>query len=152
MSGGADAHLRNWTLDLSQQIDRPLANIIYDVDVSTDGYSLASGEGGWNGHAGADTFGIWSAVGMQVTQSQAPAVGFVYGVALSPDNEWAIATGFYGDLAVHLASTLELYETTVTKKKRTQSIDISPDGSVVAAASTGGIQLRSFPSGRLCPR
>ncbi len=151
VSGGADAHLRNWTLDLSQQIDRPLANIIYDVDVSTDGYSLASGEGGWNGHAGADTFRIWQAVGMQVPQSQAPAVGFVYGVALSPDNEWAIATGFYGDLAVHLASSLELYETTVTKKKRTQSIDISPDGSVVAAASTGGIQLRSFPQDDCVP-
>ena len=145
VSGGADAHLRNWTLDLSQQIDRSLANIIYVIDVSTDGYIVATGEGGWNGHAGAPTFRIWQAVGMQLTQTQRPAVGYVYSLALSPDNEWAIATGFYGKLAVHQTSTLELYATTATKKKRTKAIDFSPDGSLVASASTGGIQLRSFP-------
>jgi len=145
VSGGADAHLRNWTLDLSQQIDRSLANIIYVIDVSTDGYIVATGEGGWNGHAGAPTFRIWQAVDMQPTQTQRPAVGYVYSLALSPDNEWAIATGFYGKLAVHQTSTLELYATTATKKKRTKAIDFSPDGSLVASASTGGIQLRSFP-------
>ncbi len=153
VSGGADAHLRNWTIDplsidpLSQQFDRvrPLANSIYVIDVSTDGSIVATGEGGWSGHAGAPTFRIWQAVGMQLTQTQRPAVGYVYSLALSPDNEWAIATGFYGELAVHQTSTLELYATTATKKKRTKAIDFSPDGSLVAAASTGGIQLRSFP-------
>ena len=145
VSGGADAHLRNWTLDLSQQIDWSLANIIYVIDVSTDGYIIATGEGGWSGHAGADTFRIWQAVGMELLQTQRPAVGYVYSLALSPDNEWAIATGFYGKLAVHQTSTLELYATTATKKKRTKAIDFSPDGSLVVSASIGGIQLRSFP-------
>ncbi len=152
VSGGADAHLRNWTLDLSQQIDRSLANIIYVIDVSTDGYIVATGEGGWSGHAGADTFRIWDAVDMELTQTQRPAVGYVYSLALSPDNEWAIATGFYGELAVHQTSTLELYATTATKKKRTKAIDFSPDGSLVVSASTGGIQLRSFPQDDDCVR
>jgi WD40 repeat protein len=160
VSGGEDAHLRNWTIDplsyeMSQQIDRSLANIIYVIDVSTDGYIIATGEGGWKGHAGADTFRIWQAVvddssGIPVPvlleiSAQRPDVGYVYSLALSPDNKWAIATGFYGELAVHQTSNLELYATTATKKKRTKAIDFSPDGSLVVSASTGGIQLRSFP-------
>ena len=154
VSGGADAHLRNWTIDpLNQQIDLSLANSIYVIDVSTDGYIIATGEGGWKGHAGADTFRIWQADGMELLQMQRPDVGYVYSLALSPDtdtdNKWAIATGFYGKLAVHqlnfTTSTLDLYATTATKKKRTKAVDFSPDGSLVASASTGGIQLRSFP-------
>lgn len=145
VSGGEDSHLRSWTLELGQQIDRPVPNIIYDLDVSTDWNLVATGEGGWNGSAGAATFRIWQADGMQLLQSQAPAVGYVYSVVLSPGNQWAIATGFYGELAVHLASSLELYDTTATKKKRTRALDFSPDGRVVASASTRGIQLRSFP-------
>lgn len=150
VSGGEDSRLRNWTLDLSQQIDRSLPNIIYDLDVSTDGNLVATGEGGWSGSAGADTFRVWQAAGMQLMQAQAPAVGYVYSVVLSPDNEWAIATGFYGELAVHRTSSLQLYDTTATKKKRTRALDISPDGSLVASASTRGIQLRSFPQDGDC--
>jgi WD40 repeat protein len=150
VSGGDDSHLRNWTLELSQQVDRSLPNIIYDLDVSADGSLVASGEGGWNGSAGADTFRIWQADGMQLLQSQAPAVGYVYSVTLSPDNQWAIATGFYGELAVHQASSLQLYDTTATKKKRTRALDFSPDGGLVASASTRGIQLRSFPQDGAC--
>jgi WD40 repeat protein len=150
VSGGNDSHLRNWTLELSQQIDRSLPNIIYDLDVSTDWNLVATGEGGWNGSAGADTFRIWQTDGMQLLQSQAPAVGYVYSVVLSPDNEWAIATGFYGELAVHQTSSLQLYDTTATKKKRTRALDFSPDGGLVASASTRGIQLRSFPQDGDC--
>ncbi len=59
VSGGADGQLRYWTLDLNQPpvVDWSLPNIIYDIDVLTDDVSgasmVATGEGGWNGHAGS---------------------------------------------------------------------------------------------------
>jgi hypothetical protein len=152
VSGGADEHLRYWTLDLNQQVDHILPNIPYDLDVATDvaGSIVVTGEGGWNGHAGADTLRTWqTAIPLQLTQlqTQAPPIGFLYSVAVAPDKEWVAATGFYGDIAVLSADTLDLYATTNTKKKRTKSLDFSPDGNIVASASTGGIHLWSFPPG-----
>ena len=152
VSGGADEHLRYWTLGLNQQVDHILPNIPYDLDVATNvaGSIVATGEGGWNGHAGADTLRTWQAANpLQLTQlqTQAPPIGFVYSVAVAPDKEWVAATGFYGDIAVLSADTLDLYATTNTKKKRTKSLDFSPDGNIVASASTGGIHLWSFPPG-----
>ena len=114
----------------------------------SDGSIFALGEGGWNGHAGAPTLSTWqAALPMQLTQLQAeaPPIGFVYSAAVSSDKEWVAATGFYGDIAVYSADTLTLYATTATKKKRTKSLDFSPDGNIVASASTGGIHLWSFP-------
>ena len=152
VSGGADAHLRYWTLDLNQPpvVDLSLPNIIYDLDVWTDagGTSIvATSEGGWNGHAGSETLRIWDAFGSPLTETQVP-IGFVYSVAFSPWG-WIAASGFYGDIVMYRNWTepyaLELYDTTVTKKKRTQALAFSPDGSLVASASTAGIQLRSFP-------
>ena len=145
VSGGADTYLRNWTLDLSQHIDRDLPHIIYDVDVSGDGLIIATGEGGWNGHAGSHTLRIWEAVGLQLLQTQAPPIGFVYSVAVSPDKESIAVSGFYGDIAVLETSTLQILDTTTTKKKRTQALAFYADGSLLASASTGGIHLWSFP-------
>jgi WD40 repeat protein len=154
VSGGADEHLRYWTLDLNlnQQVDHILPNIPYAIDVATDadGSIFALGEGGWNGHAGAPTLSTWqAALPMQLTQLQAeaPPIGFVYSAAVSSDKQWVAATGFYGDIAVYSADTLTLYATTATKKKRTKSLAFSPDGTIVASASTGGIHLWSFPPG-----
>jgi WD40 repeat protein len=151
VSGGADGQLRYWTLDLNQPpvFDWSLPNIIYDLDVLTEagGTSIvATGEGGWNGHAGSDTLKIWNASGVQLTTTQ-PPIGFVYSVAVSPDKNWVASAGFYGKIAMYrnLTSTLALYEITDTKKKRTHALAFSPDGSLVASASTAGIQLRSFP-------
>ena len=147
VSGGADAHLRNWTLDLSQQHDRTLDHIIYDLDVSTDaeGSVVATGEGGWKGNANSPTLRIWQAFGLPLTQTQAP-IGFVYSVAVSPDKNWTVASGFYGEIVVYRTDTLDLYATKATKKKRTKALAFSPDGSLLASTSTAGrIQLWSFP-------
>lgn len=152
VSGGADDSLRSWTLELSHPPDiRYLDHIIYDIDVVTD--ILATGEGGWSGHAGSPTLRLWEASGLPLTETQAP-IGFVYSVAVSPDKYWIAASGFYGDLLMYRNQPnnkepydLELFSTTITKKKRTQALAFSPDGGFLASASTGGIQIRSFPQG-----
>jgi WD40 repeat protein len=150
VSGGADAYLRNWTwtLDPSELAPRDLDHILYDLDVSADQYIVATGVGGWKGHAGSDTLRIWT---WDAALAQTPApIGFVYSVAvspvaISPSSYWVAASGFYGDILVYGPPGLTLYSTTATKKKRTQALDFSHGGSLVASASTGGIQLRSFP-------
>jgi WD40 repeat protein len=147
VSGGEDAHLRNWTLQLAASpVQTPppvqtLNHTIYDLDV--DGSIVVTGEGGWNGHANSDTLRIWDADGFLVG-TQAP-IGFVYCVAISPDNLWTVASGFYGDIVVYETDTLELYATKATKKKRTKALAFSPVGSVLASTSTAGrIQLWFF--------
>jgi WD40 repeat protein len=144
VSGGEDAHLRYWNLQLDDppQRDLSLNHTIYDLDV--DGSIVVTGEGGWNGHANSDTLRIWDAEDFLVG-TQAP-IGFVYCVAISPDNRWTVASGFYGDIVVYETDSLELYATKATKKKRTKALAFSPDGSVLASTSTAGrIQLWSFP-------
>jgi len=147
VSGGSDAYLRYWDLDPMMEpfIAWELPNIPYDLDVFDDDgtYIVATGEGGWKGHAGSDTLRIWNASGYPLIETQVP-IGFVYSVAFSPLG-WIAASGFYGDVVMY-TSDLVLYDTTATKKKRTQALAFSPDGSLVATASTAGIQLRSFPS------
>ena len=150
VSGGSDGHLRYWKLDpMMEVVDLALPNIPYDLDVFDDGgmYIVATGEGGWKGHAGSDTLRILDASGSPLMQTQVP-IGFVYSVAFSPLGWWGwiAASGFYGDIVMYRTSDLQLYATTATKKKRTQALAFSPDGSFVATASTAGIQLRSFPS------
>ncbi len=169
VSGGADGFLRYWELNtelyLIELHAQPLFNIPYDLDVPTDGSIVVTGEGGWKGHAGADTLRIWDASGgvLTLTQETQAPIGFVYSVAVSPspvvdnvggrilENYWVAASGFYGDILMYRlsnnsdSSDLELYSTTATRKKRTTALDISPDGSLVASASSGGIQIRSFP-------
>ena len=145
VSGGEDAHLRYWTPELSQQVARPVPNIIYDIAVSTDRSLVVSGEGGWNGHAGGDTLRLWDAYGTPLAQTQAP-IGFVYTVAISADNNWIAASGFYGEIVVYRTDGLALYTTKATKKKRTKALAFSPDGSVLASTSTASrVQLWSFP-------
>jgi len=155
VSGGADTNLRYWDLDLTQDVDlvldvvhdHDLPNIIYDLDVWTDETEtaslLASSEGGWKGHAGSETLRTWDESGASVKEIQ-PPIGFVYAVAISPDKDWTIVSGFYGDLVLYWTSDLEIYSITATKKKRTQALDFSHDG-LVASASTGGMHLWSLP-------
>jgi hypothetical protein len=145
VSGGADARLRNWALDLSEQLEvRDLAHIIYDIDVKND--TLVTGEGGWNGHAGSPTLRLWEASGSPLAQTQAP-IGFVYSATVSQDKNWVACSGFYGDIVVfrNQTSFLEHQETTSTKKKRTKALAFSPDGNFLVSASTGGILFWEFP-------
>jgi WD40 repeat protein len=146
VSGGEDAQLRYWTPELSQEVARQVPNIIYDVDVSADRSLVVSGEGGWNGSAGADTLRLWDASGTPLAQTQAP-IGYVYTATISPDNNWIAASGFYGEIVVYRTDGLELYATKATKKKRTKALAFSPDGSVLASSSTASrVQLWSFPA------
>jgi len=152
VSGGEDAHLRYWDLDLNEQLDQALNHTIYDLESSVDWSIVVTGEGGWNGHANSDTLRIWNADGTYVG-TQAP-IGFVYCVAISPspDNLWTVASGFYGDIVVYKTDTLELIETKATKKHRTKALAFSPYGSVLASTSTAGrIQLWSFPKEECTP-
>jgi WD40 repeat protein len=161
VSGGEDAHLRYWKLQLDAKDDQilneqheqtqTLDHTIYDLEPSVDGSIVATGEGGWNGHANSNTLRIYGADGF-LDGTQAP-IGFVYCVAISPDNRWTVASGFYGDIVVYEVvyetdetAILKLIETKVTKKHRTKALAFSPDGSVLASTSTAGrIQLWSFP-------
>ncbi|MDB4442514.1 hypothetical protein N9219_03740 [bacterium] len=143
-SGGEDAHLRYWSLELTAQGSQTLDHTIYDLEPSVDRSIVATGEGGWNGSANSDTLRIWYADGSRIG-TQAP-IGYVYCVAISPNKLWTVASGFYGEIVVYETDTLDLYATKATKKKRTKALAFSPDGSVLASTSTAGrIQLWSFP-------
>ena len=145
VSGGEDAHLRYWNLELIEQVSQTqtLNHTIYDLEPSVDGSIVVTGEGGWNGSANSDTLRIWDAYGFLVG-TRAP-IGYVYCVAISPNMLWTVASGFYGDIVVYETATLALYATKATKKKRTKALAFSPDGSVLASTSTAGrIQLWSF--------
>jgi WD40 repeat protein len=155
ISGGEDATLRSWDLEnLEFQSFQLLDHPIYDLEVSADGSFAVTGEGDWNGGPGSDTLRIWDADDIllgtipadQITGTTAP-IGFVYCVAISPDNLWTVASGFYGDFVVYDTSSLD--DPVVTKKtkiKRTKALAFSPDGNILASTSTAGrIQLWSFP-------
>jgi len=144
VSGGEDADLRSWTLDLNELSVQNLNHTIYDLESSYDGSIVLTGEGGWNGGTDTDTFRISDEFGL-LTGTRAP-IGYVYCVALSRNAQWAVASGFYGDILVYETSGLELYASKSTRKKRTKALEFSPDGTVLASTSTAGkIQLWSFP-------
>ena len=155
ISGGEDANLRSWswtenTEVLNLEDDQLLDHTIYDLESSADGSIVVTGEGGWNGGPGSDTLRIWDAVGF-VEGITAP-IGFVYCVAISPDNLRTVASGFYGEIVVYDTTSLALIETKKTKKKRTKALAFSPDGATLASTSTAGrIQLWSFPELDLIP-
>lgn len=150
ISGGEDANLRSWTLQLDVAGVQTLDHTIYDLEPSIDGSIVATGEGGWNGGPGSDTLRIWDAYGF-LAGTRAP-IGFVYCVAISPDKRWTVASGFYGDIVVYDTTGLELYATKITKKKRTKTLAFSPDGTILASTSTAGrIQLWSFPQDQCGP-
>ena len=116
--------------------------------MSADGSIVVTGEGGWNGGPGSDTLRILDAV--EILDGITAPIGFVYCLAISPgrDNQWIVASGFYGDIVVYERSSLELFATKKTKKKRTKALAFSPDGAILASTSTAGrIQLWSFPEG-----
>jgi len=167
ISGGEDAYLRTWDLQnlyLTEGDDRKLDHPIYDLETSTDGSIVVSGEGDWNGGPGSDTFRIWLVdelldedlnVENAYIGTTAP-IGFVYCVAISPsdpdnsvlDSAWTVASGFYGEIVVYDTSSSldEPLATKKTKKKRTKALAFSPDGSILASTSTAGrIQLWRFP-------
>ena len=151
ISGGEDATLRSWTLQLVEERVLTLDHTIYDLEPSVDGSIVATGEGGWNGGTTSDTLRIWSADGLEVGTG-AP-IGFVYVVAISPDKRWTVASGFYGKILVYETTNLELYATKVTGKKRTKAIAFSPDGAILASTWKGGtIQLWSFPQDQCAPQ
>jgi WD40 repeat protein len=145
ISGGEDAYLRSWyTPLLGMKGEAPLDHTIYDLETSADGSIVVTGEGGWNGGPGSDTLRVWN-VTASLVGTTAP-IGFVYCVAISPDNLWTVASGFYGDIVVYETAGLELVVTKKTKKRRTKALAFSPGGSALASTSTAGrIQLWSFP-------
>ena len=150
VSGGEDAHLRSWSLQLVEERDQTLDHTIYNLESSVDGSIVATGEGGWNGGTDTDTLRIWDADGF-LAGTRAP-IGFVYCVAISPDTRWTVVSGFYGDIVVYDTTNLELHATRATKKKRTKALAFSPDGNVLASTSTAGrIQLWSFPQYQCTP-
>jgi len=158
ISGGEDAYLRSWTLQLKEEGLQPLDHTIYDLESSVDGSIVATGEGGWNGGPGSDTLRIWDADILRIQGEDAlikgtrAPIGFVYCVAISPDNQWTVASGFYGDIVVYDTFGLELHATRKTKKKRTKALAFSPDGTILASTSTAGrIQLWSFPQDECGP-
>ncbi len=167
VSGGEDKFLRRWSWTsgntvLSQESSQELNHTIYDLEVSADGSIVVTGEGGWNGGPGSDTLRILDADGIvndyivadSIIDGTTAPIGFVYCLAISPDppdpdsdNQWIVASGFYGEIVVYGPSLLELFDTKKTKKKRTKALAFSPDGAILASTSTAGrIQLWSFPT------
>ena len=151
ISGGEDATLRSWTLQLVEERVQLLDHEVYDLEASIDGSTVATGEGGWNGGTSTHTLRIWPADGFDADSelghvgTGAP-IGFVYVVAISPENNFTAASGFYGKILVYDTSNLTLYATKETGNKRTKAIAFSPDGKILAATWKGGtIQLFSFP-------
>jgi WD40 repeat protein len=159
ISGGEDATLRSW-IPVSENLDRQrtqtLDHEVYDLEASIDGSILATGEGGWNGGTSTDTLRIWLADAFESGSPDGPEIGigapigYVYVVAISPDNSLIAVSGFYGEILVYEyeyeTSSLTLYANAETGNKRTKALAFSPDGRMLAAAWKGGtIQLWSFP-------
>ena len=150
ISGGEDEYLIARDLELTEEgkIEILLSHTIYDLDSSVDGTTIATGVGGWNGGTDVTTLRTFDTTDYSspLAETRAP-IGYVYSVAISPDNYWTVASGFYGDIVVYDTTSLTLYATKSTKKKRTKALAFSPDGSILASTSTAGmIQLWSFPS------
>ena len=163
ISGGEDALLRSWswgdTKVLKPEVIGILNHPIYDLESSADGSIVVTGEGDWNGGPGSDTLRIWNALdflepegstdppeALPLVGTTAP-IGFVYCVAIPPDKQWIVASGFYGEIVKYGLSSLVLEDTKKTKKKRTKALAFSPDGAILASTSTAGrIQLWSFPT------
>jgi len=146
ISGGEDAYLRRWDLELFEKRSQYVDHIVYDLDTSVDGARVATGVGGWNGGTDSQTLRISDTSALDFLVGTRAPIGYVYCVALSPDKQWTVASGFYGDIVVYDTYSLELYTTKATKKKRTKALAFSPDGKILASTSTAGrIQLRSFP-------
>jgi WD40 repeat protein len=165
ISGGEDALLRSWSWNLVDPEDFKLEVVgildhpIYDLESSADGSRVVTGEGDWNGGPGSDTLRVWDAShffpepggstdppeALPLVGTTAP-IGFVYCVAIPPDKQWIVASGFYGEIVKYGLSSLVLEDTKKTKKKRTKALAFSPDGDILASTSTAGrIQLWSFP-------
>jgi len=153
ISGGEDATLRSWTLQLIEERVQLLDHEVYDIEASIDGSTVVSGEGGWNGGTSTHTLRIWPADGFDPDSelghigTGAP-IGYVYVVAISPfpENSFTAVSGFYGKILVYDTISLTLYATKETGNKRTKAIAFSPDGKILAATWKGGtIQLFSFP-------
>ena len=152
VSGGEDATLRSWTLELQLERVQFLDHEVYDLEAPIDGLVVATGEGGWNGGTSTDTLRIWPTDGFDADSAldhvgTGAPIGFVYVVAVSPspDNTFTAASGFYGRILVYDTSSLTLCATKDTGKKRTKAIAFSPDGKILAATWKGGtIQLWSF--------
>ena len=119
VSGGEDSNLHSWILGLPEPSVHQLDHTIYDLESSYDGSIVLTGEGGWNGGTDSNTFRIFDESGFLIG-TRAP-IGYVYCVALSRDAQWAVASGFYGDIVVYETSGLELYASKSTKKKRTNA-------------------------------
>ena len=127
ISGGEDATLRSWTLQLVEERVQLLDHEVYDLEASIDGYTVATGEGGWNGGTSTHTLRIWPAEGFGADSelghvgTGAP-IGFVYVVAISPfpENSFTAVSGFYGKILVYDTISLTLYATRkrVTREPR----------------------------------
>ena len=65
VSGGEDATLRSWTLQLVEERVEILDHEIYDLEASIDGSIVVTGEGGWNGGTSTDTLRVFSPDGLQ---------------------------------------------------------------------------------------
>lgn len=151
VSGGEDRNLRSWSLGLSDTGFQALDHVIYDLAASLDGSVVVTGVGGWNGGTDTDTLRVWHANG-SYGGTRAP-IGYVYSVAISPGNDWIVGSGFYGDIVVYDTDFLELHTTRSTKKKRTRSLELSPNGSILASTSTASrIQFWSFPQNECIPQ
>mmetsp|Transcript_14035 Transcript_14035/g.40049 ORF Transcript_14035/g.40049 Transcript_14035/m.40049 type:complete len:415 (+) Transcript_14035:76-1320(+) len=149
VSGGEDSLVKQWAAaDLSINLpSQPVTHTVYDLDVALDGTIAATGEGGWNGNANADTLRIWTAnLSLLLNATQAP-VGYIYSVAVSPNAQRVAVSGFYGDIVIynydHSTRALDIETIIETGQRRTNSLAFSPDGEFLASTSQAGmIQLR----------
>ena len=153
VSGGEDKFLRRWSWTSGNLVLNPgsfkeLNHTIYDLEVSTDGSIVVTGEGGWNGGPGSFTLRILDVINFEELKGTTAPIGFVYCLAISPNEQWTVASGFYGEIVVYDTTFLTLSAIKKTKKKRTKALAFSPDGATLASTSTAGrIQLWSFPEG-----
>ena len=145
ISGGEDATLRSWTLQLNEERVQFLDHEVYDLEASIDGSIVATGEGGWNGGTSTHTLRIWPADGFDADSAlghvgTGAPIGFVYVVAISPspENSFTAVSGFYGKILIYDRVSLTLYATIETGNKRTKAIAFSPDGKILAATWKGG--------------
>lgn len=139
VSGGEDGMVKLWELgayDLLLLDESQQDHEIYDVEASADGRLVAVGEGGWNGGPSSDTFKVFDASSLQLEFSTTPG-GFVYCVAISPDNGKVAGSGFYGELFEYSldGETPPVLLSEEKIGKRTGVLRYSDDGMTLASGS-----------------
>jgi WD40 repeat protein len=138
ISGSPDKTLRRWDVTNEKQIGQAMTGSneqVYAVAVNKDGETVASG-----GDNAAVI--LWNTTNQSLAAPRIPLLTEATAVAISPDNNTLAVGHSNGQISI---ITENLYERFFAHQRQVTGLVFSPDGKLIASASTdGSIQMRSW--------